>query len=88
MSSLTELSAVAILALVGMTSIAMTGEESGPVWALLTCATALPTDCSDRSGWPWPEDSCAPTGATPGTGTRTASQAPVSRSESLRCGAG
>jgi signal transduction histidine kinase len=64
MSTLTRLSTVAVLALVGMISIAMTGEESGPVGALLACATALPgiaaigaarkgTRLGGREGLPW-----------------------------------
>ncbi len=64
MSSLTRFSTVVVLATVGMISIAMTGEDSGPVWALLGCATALPaiaaigavckgTRLGGREGLPW-----------------------------------
>ena len=64
MRSLTGLSAVAVLAAAGMTGIAMTGEESGPVWVLLVCASALPAIAAlgairkgrrlgDREAVPW-----------------------------------
>ncbi len=64
MSAFTRISTVALLAAVGMLSIALTGEGSGPVWVLLACATALPAIAAvgaarkgkrlgGREGLPW-----------------------------------
>lgn len=64
MTAFPGMAAVAVLAVAGMISIAMTGEESGPVWILLVCATALPAIAAvgaarkgarlgGRKGLPW-----------------------------------
>jgi signal transduction histidine kinase len=64
MRALTGFATVAFLAMVGVISIALTGEDSGPVWVLLACATALPAIAAvgagqkgkrlgGREGLPW-----------------------------------
>jgi signal transduction histidine kinase len=42
MSSITGLTTVLLISAVGTISVGMSGEDSGAVWAILACATALP----------------------------------------------